>query len=238
MKIRTILRPLALLALLPLTASAQMLFHEGFEVDPPEGQTILGNLNGWQEAWNREGNSQAVLADSNLHWESPFPARGKAIQINNTQQTAFRELPESLNGKTVYFSFLFRYFQEDGGTGQLRFRSNEGHVMGVGFAEDRFFVRAHGTDASWGQTRTRETYMVIGRVQVSEDGGTIRISANAYTTKASIPLELPDTWSGTAEHQGQPRRWNGVEFMAASQNVVYDDLRMGATWRDVAGTRR
>lgn len=234
---KKILASLVLTALV-LPLSAQMLFQENFEVTPPEGQTILGNLNGWKEAWNREGNSQAVLVNLNLNWEAPFANRGMAIQINNSRQTAFRDLPEALNGKTVYFSFLFRFFQEEGGTGQFRVRSDEGHVISVGFSEDQFHVQIAGETVRWGAVRHRENYFVAGVLRISEDGRSVQLAANAYTTRASIPLESPETWSGRVEHQGPTRRWNGVEFMAASQNVAFDDLRIGMTWRDVAGTRR
>lgn len=231
---------LALLTLTTLAAplSAQMFFQELFEVTPPEGQTILGNLNGWQFAWNETGESQAALVDQNLTWEAPFWKRGMAIQISSSRNTAFRELPEALNGKTVYFSYLFRFFQEEGGTGQFRVRSDAGHVVAVGFSDNQFHARIQSEETRWGSVRHRENYFVAGMLRISEDGQTVQLAANAYTMRAAIPLEAPQSWDARVEHRGPNRRWNGVEFMAASQNVAFDDLRIGFTWTDVAGTRR
>jgi hypothetical protein len=219
-------------------SQGQMLFQENFELEPQGERGILGRQNDWKEAWNKEGDSLAKLVDMNLNWEAPFAARGLAIQIDNSRQTAFYELPEALNGRTFYFSFLMRYFQEEGGTGQFRIRSDAGHVLGVGFSNDQFLARAHNEETSWGVSRHRETYFVAGKVEISADGRSIRLSAKTYTTRASIPLEAPEEWGGTVAHQGPDRRWNGLEFMAASQNVAFDDLRLGLTWRDVAGVRR
>jgi hypothetical protein len=229
---------LLLLLTLPLFAPAQLFFQENFEVTPADERGILGRLNGWQQSWDREGDSQARLVDFNLNWEAPFAHRGKAIQINNSREGAFRELPEALNGQTLYFSFLFRFFQTEGGTGQLRFRTDNGHVLAVGFSDNQFVARAQNQEINWGAVRHRENYFVTGQITISEDGSSVRLTANTYTTRASIPLESPATWAGIVEHQGPARRWNGVEFMAASQNVVFDDLRIGKTWQDVAGTRR
>ncbi len=229
---------LTVLFALPLLVPAQMVFQENFEVTPADERGILGRLNGWKEAWNKEGDSLARLVDLNLNWEAPFAARGMGIQIDNSRQTAFRDLPEALNGQTLYFSFLFRFFQEEGGTGQFRFRTDRGHILAVGFSENQFYARAQNQQINWGSVRHRENYFVAGQVTFSEDGSAARLTANVYTTRASIPLESPTSWSGIVEHQGPARRWNGVEFMAASQNVVFDDLRIGHTWQDVAGTRR
>ncbi|MCC5847280.1 MAG: hypothetical protein JJU29_04225 [Verrucomicrobia bacterium] len=234
---KTITLTLSLL-FLPWLSHGQLLFHEGFEIELPEGQTTLGNLNGWQESWNSERDSQAMVPEYNMHWESPFPPRGRNIQISGTREGAFKQLPEALNGQTVYFSFLFRFFQKEGGLGQFRIRSDQGHVLGAGFQEGRFQVQAIGETATWGNVRDRENYMIIGKITINEDGSEVNISANAYTTRASIPLEAPEEWSGETGHKGPARRWNGVECFAASQNVAFDDLRIGLTWRDVAGTRR
>ena len=233
-------RLLALLVLTVLAAplSAQMFFQENFELSPPDGQTTLGSLNGWQAAWNDPAESQAALADLNMNWEAPFWKRGLAIQISSSRNTAFRELPEALNGKTVYFSYLFRFFQEEGGTGQFRVRSDAGHVAAVGFSDNQLYARIQSEETRWGSVRHRENYFLAGVLRISEDGQTVQLAANAYTTRASIPVEVPQSWDGRVEHRGPTRRWNGVEFMAASQNVAFDDLRIGFTWTDVAGTRR
>ncbi|MCC5843507.1 MAG: hypothetical protein JJU05_04570 [Verrucomicrobia bacterium] len=229
---------LTLMTALPFAASAQMVFQENFELTPADDRGILGRQNGWRNAWNDDGDSLANLVDMNLNWEAPFASRGMAIQITNSQHTAFRELPGALNGQTLYFSFLFRFFTETGGTGQLRFRTGQGHVLSVGFTENQFSARAQNQQITWGSVHHRENYFVAGEVTISEDGSSVRLTANTYTTRASIPLEAPVTWAGIVEHDGPARRWNGVEFMAASQNVAFDDLRIGKTWRDVAGTRR
>ena len=240
MKTRNLRLPLLFVSCLALACSVQgqLLFHEDFDIDLPEGQTTLGNLNGWQESWNSKRDSQAFLPEYNMHWESPFPPRGRAVQISGTREGAFRELPEALNGQTVYFSFLFRFFQKEGGVGQLRIRSDQGHILGAGFQNGAFVLRAQSEEVTWGSVRDRENYMVIGKIIFNEDGSDVRIFANAYTTRASIPLETPEEWSGEVGHEGRPRRWNGVECFVASQNVAFDDLRIGRTWRDVAGTRR
>lgn len=227
-----------IIAALPFFAQAQMVFQENFEITSADERGILGRQNDWKEAWNKGGNSLAKLVEVNLNWEAPFASRGMAIQIDNTRQTAFRELPEAFNGQTLYFSFLFRFFQEEGGTGQFRFRSDRGHVLSVGFSDNQFYAQAQNQEINWGRVMPRENYFVAGQVQFSEDGSSVRLTANAYTTRVSIPLEAPSTWSGIVEHQGPARHWNGVEFMAASQNVAFDDLRIGHTWQDVAGTRR
>lgn len=229
---------LLMLSLLFSYAPAQLIFQELFEVEPPDDRGILANVNGWSSSWNSADESLARLVETNLTWEAPFAARGRAIQIVNSRSTAFRELPEELNGQTVYFSFLFRFFQEEGGTGQLRFRSDAGHVIAVGFTDGQFHVQAQNERTNWGRVRDRENYFVVGRLIISEDGRSVDIEMSAYTQRAAIPMDSPERMEGGVVHQGIPRRWNGVEFMAASQSVVFDDLRIGRTWRDVTGTRR
>lgn len=180
---------LLMLSLLFSYAPAQLIFQELFEVEPPDDRGILANVNGWSSSWNSADESLARLVETNLTWEAPFAARGRAIQIVNSRSTAFRELPEELNGQTVYFSFLFRFFQEEGGTGQLRFRSDAGHVIAVGFTDGQFHVQAQNERTNWGRVRDRENYFVVGRLIISEDGRSVDIEMSAYTQRAAIAME-------------------------------------------------
>ncbi|GEM_PF-3546167 len=225
-----------LLVTLPFTLTAEMILHEPFDVEVQKSEPTLGNQNGWQYGFKNEGPSQAMVRNGSVHTGvSPFPEKGVCLHPTSTKNSAFKKLPQTLNGKTVYFSYVMHSFKR-GNFGGLRFRSQKGQVVSAGITEDGFAGSVLNKDkesTGIGEIKTR--YFVVGKVEFNQNGSEIKLSFNWYDDVKNIPNPAPKDWPIDLKASTGPQEWDGVELFVASGSTAMDDLRLSTVWTDVAG---
>jgi hypothetical protein len=223
--------------ILPFALSAEMILHEPFDLELNEDDARLKTHNGWQHSFEYAGESDAMVREGAVHsGVSPFEDKGYCIQASSTKTSAYKKLPGTLNGKTVYFSYVVNSFKRGNFSG-LRFRSKKGMPVAVGLTEEGFFGSVFGKDEkSTGEGETNTRYMVIGKLETSDDGHEVKLSFSYYDSVKDIPDNVPNQWAVELKAKTGPQEWDGVEFRSASGNTAFDDLRISTEWTDVAGT--
>ncbi len=197
----------------------------------PEG--ILGNENGWQRDFNNDAPSLAALRSGNLHGISPFPAEGLVLHPTNSNQSAFKRLPEPMNGQPIFFSFNLKSYSTSGSS-QFRFRAADGTVVDVGVVEGSFRVSVNKAIDIGEALEERKDYFIVGRFETSSNGRVVKIAATAFGEKGSIPNQDPDEWDVTAEATlGTEKIWDGINIVVGSSSAAFDDIRIGTTWDSV-----
>lgn len=217
----------------PIMLQAEPWFHESFDVSPDT--ETLGKYNGWQANFNNDGPSAIPISKAfNYSQASPFPSSGSAIQPLNSKQTSHRILDRELNGNRVYFSFVLKPYRTEG-TATLRFRSATGGVVSVGMIDGDFAAKAFGDLNKLEPLEAKQVYFIAGYAEFNEDGKVFTIQANHYTDASDVDPAEPDDWEVSAKRSvGKDQLWNAVAFNLASSSAVFDDLRLGDTWTDVA----
>jgi len=222
--------------LLSLAVSAEMILHEPFDVKIQKSEPILGNQNGWQFGFNDTSRSQAMVREGAVHkGVSPFPEKGVCLHPQSTKTSAYKPLPETLNGKTVYFSYVMHSFKRGNFSG-LRFRAKKGTYVSAGLTEDGFTGSVFGKETKGtgiGEIKTR--YFVVGKVEFSEEGHAAKLSFTWFDNVNDIPNPAPEEWPVELEAKTGPQEWNAVELFVASGSTAFDDLRISTKWTDVAG---
>lgn len=220
------------------SASAQIIFHEPFDFGP--GVTVLGNENGWQADYDDPSPSEAELHQRHTQEASPFSPRGLALQPSVSRFTTYRKLPESLNGKNVFFSYSIKPFRF-GGVSGLRFRASDGAPLLVGVSEGKFVLDVSRCRETGAALTVGQSYFIVGQIQISEDGRELGVAAQIFTDSASVPTSAPATageWPLlTTCSFAKDRTWDGVNFLNASADAAFDDLRIGYQRVDVIGKK-
>jgi hypothetical protein len=223
--------------------SAEMILHEPFDVklDPDATYKILGNHNGWQMGYEQPEESQTMVRDANLHSVSPFPTVGLAAQPTSTKTSAYKKLPEELNGKTVYFSLLMKTFPPAAdeplrGISGLRFRSDLGTVLFAGQVNVMRGLQISNDMETWGEYDGKTNYLMIGKIEITKDGQKIEMSCSFIENRKDLPSTEPEKWEKTSKTTlGRDMVWNAVECYVASSNTAMDDLRISTDWSDISG---
>lgn len=241
---------LLLLVLLHTPAYGVVVAYEGF--DYPNDSKLMHNRSGgtgWTTGWldNDMDMNGALSADNTSLTLATFPfaPTGDRLIVDAGMREANRffgnAFDMTVDGTVVYGSLLMQKIA-DGGTASeaIEFRlvtptDSEGLRVGIG-SDEGLFIDSGSQSASTGPGRTTpgSNYFVVWKAVSSADSGD-QFFASIFDASTPVPAVEPAMWD-VMTVESVNNNFNGVRLQTGTNSLgaIFDEIRIGETWADVA----
>lgn len=241
-------------AVLASSASANLLFYEGFDYTVGGSTTGLTTLGTSTETPDFYGDIDTNAFGAPVNQElqvlsgsvpgsnaSPFTPTANSLSWQTGWANGYAGLNSAISPSTsadYYFSFLARSSSTNNLTISFEISNGGNQRLQAGVDGTSFFAtsaNATSDTATGGTFAVDTTYFIVGKMSI---GATDTISLSAYAPGDTVDASEPATWTASASGSTGTANLNNILYRVygggGAGNPILDEVRFGTTWDSVS----